>query len=87
MAGGMGPLMHQYNASISYESPLYKEGILGSIAFARANAKSGMTSKDDFAEIERDLHDILKEWEADAFVIKPNGEDVRALLDHFLYRG
>lgn len=69
--------MHQYNASISYDSRLYKEDILGSIAFARANAKSGIISKDDFAEIERGLREIMKEWEANTFVIGPNDEDVR----------
>ena len=73
----MDPLMHQYNASISYDSRLYKEDILGSIAFARANAKSGIISKDDFAEIERGLREIMKEWEANTFVIGPNDEDVR----------
>jgi argininosuccinate lyase len=76
MTGGIDPLMHQYNASISYDSHLYKEDILGSIAFARANAKSGIISNDDFAEIERGLHEVLKEWEADTFVIKSNDEDV-----------
>ncbi|KAL7970933.1 argininosuccinate lyase [Trichoderma sp. SZMC 28014] len=68
--------MHQYNASISYDSRLYKEDILGSIAFARANAKSGIISDADFAEIERGLREVLKEWEAEAFAIKPNDEDI-----------
>ncbi|VUC30315.1 unnamed protein product [Clonostachys rosea] len=74
--GGIDPLMHQYNASISYDKRLYKEDILGSIAFARANAKNGIISNDDFAEIERGLREVLKEWEAGTFVIKPNDEDI-----------
>lgn len=80
MTGGIDPLMHQYNASISYDKLLYKEDILGSIAFARANAKSGIISKDEFAEIERGLREVMKEWEADSFVIMPNDEDVRHYL-------
>ncbi|KAL6808046.1 argininosuccinate lyase [Trichoderma sp. SZMC 28013] len=68
--------MHQYNASISYDSRLFKEDILGSIAFARANAKSGIISNDDFVEIERGLHEVLKEWEGGHFVIKSNDEDI-----------
>ncbi|TIC93726.1 putative argininosuccinate lyase [Colletotrichum higginsianum] len=37
--GGIDPLMHKYNASIRFDKALYKEDILGSIAFARANSK------------------------------------------------
>ncbi|CAF3470071.1 unnamed protein product [Fusarium graminearum] len=74
--GGIDPLMHQYNASISYDKHLYKEDILGSIAFARANAKSGIISNDEFTEIERGLREVMKEWEAGTFTIMPNDEDV-----------
>ncbi|KAI0416619.1 L-Aspartase-like protein [Xylaria grammica] len=56
MAGGLDPLMLKYNASILYDKFLYKEDILGSIAFARANAKSGIISNDEFAKIKRDIH-------------------------------
>ncbi|KAK7921187.1 argininosuccinate lyase [Apiospora marii] len=76
MIGGLDPLMLKYNASIVYDKLLYKEDILGSIAFARANAKSGIISNDEFAEIERGLREVQKEWEADTFVIKPNDEDI-----------
>lgn len=76
MTGGIDPLMHQYNASISYDKLLYKEDILGSIAFARANAKLGIITNDEFTEIERGLREVMKEWEADTFVIMPNDEDV-----------
>lgn len=74
--GGLDPLMLKYNASILYDKFLYKEDILGSIAFARANAKSGIISNDEFAEIERGLREVQKEWEADTFVLMPNDEDI-----------
>ncbi|KAI4862706.1 argininosuccinate lyase [Hypoxylon rubiginosum] len=74
--GGLDPLMLKYNASIQYDKLLYKEDILGSIAFARANAKSGIISNDEFAEIERGLREVQKEWEANTFVIMPNDEDI-----------
>ncbi|EGX89786.1 argininosuccinate lyase [Cordyceps militaris CM01] len=73
---GLDPLMLEYNASIEYDKRLYKEDILGSIAFARANAKSGVISNSEFAEIERGLREVQKEWEANAFVIMPNDEDI-----------
>ncbi|KAF4417360.1 argininosuccinate lyase [Fusarium acutatum] len=74
--GGLDPLMLKYNASIEYDKLLYKEDILGSIAFARANAKSGIISQHEFTEIERGLREVQKEWEADTFVIMPNDEDI-----------
>ncbi|TQS33781.1 hypothetical protein Golomagni_05862 [Golovinomyces magnicellulatus] len=74
--GGLDPLMLKYNASIMYDKFLYKEDILGSIAFARANAKSGIISQNEFSEIERGLKEVQKEWEADTFVIMPNDEDI-----------
>jgi argininosuccinate lyase len=77
--------MHQYNASISFDKLLYKEDILGSIAFARANAKSGIISDDEFVEIERGLREVLKEWETDTFTIMPNDEDVRRYPHLLIY--
>lgn len=68
--------MLKYNASIEYDKLLYKEDILGSIAYARANAKSGVITNSEFAEIERGLKEVQKEWETDAFVIMPNDEDI-----------
>lgn len=78
-------MMHQYNASISYDKLLYKEDIRGSIAFARANAKSGIISNGEFAEIERGLQEVLKEWDAETFIIMPHDEDVRRHLYLFIY--
>lgn len=77
--------MHKYNASISYDKLLYKEDILGSIAFARANAKSGIISDDEFVEIERGLWEVLKEWDTDTFTIRPNDEDVRRYPNLLIY--
>ena len=77
--------MHKYNASISYDKLLYKEDIRGSIAFARANAKSVIISDDEFVEIERGLRQVLKEWDADTFTIMPNDEDVRRHPHLFIY--
>lgn len=69
--------MHKYNASIQYDKALYKEDILGSIAFARANSKAGIISEDEFQAIERGLLQVMEEWEQGTFAIMPNDEDVR----------
>lgn len=76
-AGAIDPLMFKFNASIEYDKALYKEDILGSIAFARANAKAGVISEDDFQAIERGLLQVMEEWKQGTFAIMPNDEDVR----------
>ncbi|KAI1281848.1 argininosuccinate lyase [Xylaria sp. FL0933] len=74
--GAIDPLMHKYNASIQYDKTLYKEDILGSIAFARANSKAGIISEDEFQAIERGLLQVMEEWKQGTFAIMPNDEDI-----------
>ncbi|KAK1770410.1 putative argininosuccinate lyase [Phialemonium atrogriseum] len=74
--GAIDPLMHKYNASIHYDKALYKEDILGSIAFARANSKAGIISEDEFQAIERGLLQVMEEWKQGTFAIMPNDEDI-----------
>jgi argininosuccinate lyase len=69
--------MHKYNASIGYDKALYKEDILGSIAFARANSKVGIITGEEFETIEHGLLKVMEEWKQDTFTIMPNDEDVR----------
>ncbi|KAK3346934.1 L-Aspartase-like protein [Lasiosphaeria hispida] len=73
--GGLDPLMVQYNESIYFDKILYKQDILGSIAFARANAKSGIISQDEFKKLEEGLLAVQKEWEAGTFVIVPGVDE------------
>lgn len=77
--------MHKYNASIQYDKALYKEDILGSIAFARANSKAGILSENEFQAIERGLLQVMEEWKQGIFAIMPNDEDVRghSILPNF----
>ncbi|KAL1867484.1 hypothetical protein Daus18300_006328 [Diaporthe australafricana] len=74
--GAIDPLMHKYNASIGYDKALYKEDILGSIAFARANSKAGIITQDEFQAIERGLLQVMEEWKQGTFAIMPNDEDI-----------
>ncbi len=41
-AGGLDLLMVAYNERIHFDRVLYKQDIAGSIAFARANCKTGI---------------------------------------------
>jgi len=67
--------MVQYNESIYFDKALYKQDILGSIAFARANAKSGIISQDEFVKIEAGLREVEKEWAAGTFKIVPGVDE------------
>lgn len=74
--GAIDPLMHKYNASIQYDKALFKEDILGSIAFARANSKAGIITEDEFQAIEHGLLQVMEEWKQGTFTIMPNDEDI-----------
>ena len=69
-------MMVQYNESIYFDKILHRQDILGSIAFARANAKSGIISKDEFTKIEAGLKKVEQEWEAGTFTIVPGVDEV-----------
>ncbi|KAK7403698.1 hypothetical protein QQX98_010542 [Neonectria punicea] len=67
--GGLDPLMVKYNESIYFDRVLYKQDILGSIAFARANAKNGIITQEEFEELEKGLLQVQNEWETGTFTI------------------
>lgn len=60
--------MDQYNESLSIDRVFYAQDIKGSIAYARANVKTGILTQEEFEIIEGGLRDILKEWEEGKFV-------------------
>lgn len=70
--------MVKYNESIFFDRVLYKQDILGSIAFARANAKNGIITQDEFEKLEQGLQEVQKEWEAGTFNII-SGVDVSCI--------
>ncbi|POR34995.1 Putative argininosuccinate lyase [Tolypocladium paradoxum] len=70
-----GRFTGKYNESIYFDRALYKQDILGSIAFARANAKAGIISQDEFQQIEAGLRKVQAEWDTDAFVIVPGVDE------------
>ena len=69
--------MEAYNESLSYDKAFYAQDIEGSIAWARANAKAGIITGEEFKEIERGLELVRKEWESNSFDIKPAVDEVR----------
>ncbi|KAI1869528.1 hypothetical protein JX265_006618 [Neoarthrinium moseri] len=75
LTGGLDPLMVAYNESIYFDKALFREDILGSIAFAWANCKGGILTEDEFSKIEKGLHEVMKEWESDTFKIIPGVDE------------
>ncbi|GAD99653.1 argininosuccinate lyase [Paecilomyces variotii No. 5] len=73
---GLDPLMVQYNQSLPYDRILWSQDIAGSIAFARANSKTGIITQHEFSEIERGFKQITEEWRTNTFVVKENDEDI-----------
>lgn len=73
---GLDPLMVKYNESLPYDRIFWKQDIRGSIAFARANVKTGVLTQDEFLQIEKGLNQVGGEWEAGKFVPQANDEDI-----------
>ena len=67
--GKRDPIFAKYNNSISFDQIFYSQDVRGSIAYARANVKTGILTQAEFEEIERGLKIVLKEWEDGTFVI------------------
>lgn len=67
--------MVQYNESIHFDRALFAQDITGSIAFARANAKAGIITQDEFNKLEQGLLAVKKEWEDGTFKIVPGVDE------------
>ncbi|KAI5360122.1 Putative fumarate lyase family, L-Aspartase, fumarase/histidase, argininosuccinate lyase [Septoria linicola] len=73
--GGTDPIMTQYNESIYFDRAFYSQDIRGSIAFARANLKTGLLTEDEFSAIEKGFQEVLQEWENGSFKIVPGVDE------------
>lgn len=72
--GASDPIMDQYNESLSFDRVFYAQDIRGSIAYARANVKTGILTQEEFEKIEEGLIAVRKEWEEDKFKVAPGDE-------------
>ena len=67
--------MVSYNESIYYDRAFYAQDIRGSIAYARANHKLGLLTKEEFEKMVTGFDKVMQEWETDTFVIKPGVDE------------
>lgn len=74
--GATDPLMEEFNDSIGFDQKLWSEDILGSQAYARALARSGILTDAEATEIVDGLEAVANEWATGSFVIKAGDEDI-----------
>lgn len=67
--------MVSYNESIYFDRAFYAQDLAGSVAFARANTKTGILTQEEFKEIERGLMAVKEEWASGKFEIKPGVDE------------
>ena len=68
--------MQAYNDSLPFDKVFWRQDILGSIAYARANSKCAVITDQEFKKIQEGFRQVGKEWESDSFEVKPNDEDI-----------
>ena len=54
--------MHEFNQSLRYDQRMYAQDIRGSIAYAKALAKTGILTKDEEVRLIAGLRAVGEEW-------------------------
>ena len=74
-------LVHQFNASISFDVRLYDEDISGSIAWARGLVGAGILTAGEATTIIAGLEQVRDEFAAGTFELAPDDEDVHTAVE------
>jgi argininosuccinate lyase len=77
-------LMSRFNDSIGFDLRLYAADIQGSIAYAGALAGVGLISPDEHAQMVTGLEQVLAEFDASSFQLKPGDEDIHTAVERRL---
>ena len=75
-----------FNSSIRFDSRMYREDILGSIAHAHMLGARGIISEKDMEAIVEGLGDILEGIEKGTIPIDPHAEDIHSFVEGELTR-
>ena len=81
---GVNELVNTFNASISIESRMYKEDILGSLAHVKMLGKQGIIPAKDSEKIVNGLNEILKRMENGVIHIDNSSEDIHSFIESTL---
>lgn len=74
-------LVHNFNASISFDQKMYRQDIKGSIAHVTMLAKQGILSEEDKCAIIEGLKGILKDVEDGTLLMTPEYEDIHSFVE------
>jgi argininosuccinate lyase len=77
-------LVHELNASFSFDVRLYREDVLGSQAWAHALVKAGVVSARESKELIAGLDAVLHEFESGAFKAAESDEDIHTAVERRL---
>ncbi len=77
-------LVHELNASFSFDVRLYHEDILGSQAWARALAKAGVINAEESKELIDGLDAVSQEFETGKFQAAESDEDIHTAVERRL---
>ena len=81
---GVNELVNTFNASISIDSRMYKEDILGSLAHVKMLGKQGIIPAKDSEKIVNGLNEILKRMENGVIHIDNSSEDIHSFIESTL---
>ncbi|MCU6753422.1 argininosuccinate lyase [Bovifimicola ammoniilytica] len=77
-------LVHNFNASISFDQKFYKQDIRGSIAHVTMLAKQGILTNEDKETIVNGLNGILNDIENGTLEISTTSEDIHSFVEQTL---
>ena len=81
LQGQVDEKLNELNASIGFDSRMYKQDITGSIAHARMLGKQNIIPAEDAEKIVAGLADILSEIEAGTLEIDMTSEDIHTFVE------
>ena len=86
LQGQVDEKLNELNASIGFDSRMYKQDITGSIAHARMLGKQNIIPAEDAEKIVSGLTDILSEIESGTLAIDMTSEDIHTFVEGELTR-
>ncbi|KAJ1883186.1 argininosuccinate lyase [Coemansia sp. RSA 1722] len=75
-SGATDPLMEAFNESIHFDRRMYAADIRGSQAYAKALCKQGILTSAEQQQLDIGLEQVLAEWQANKFELRPGDEDI-----------
>ena len=81
LQGQVDEKLNELNASIGFDSRMYRQDITGSIAHARMLGKQGIIPAEDAEKIVAGLKDILAEIESGTLEIDMSSEDIHTFVE------